>query len=136
MKQLQPVIWTKGTLLTPQHLQVQDRYAEDIRTAVQRAAKDRACLVENSARDGGSAPLAGEQKCHSACKLLRGLAGLTGMVMAGFRPAAEGRGKLLAACRADSEAILEVAASLARRRTDVLQRHLRMVAQPGREAAG
>jgi len=30
MKQLQPVIWTKGTFLTPQHLQVQDRYAEDI----------------------------------------------------------------------------------------------------------
>lgn len=30
MKQLQPVIWTKGTFLTPQHLQVQDRYVEDI----------------------------------------------------------------------------------------------------------
>jgi type VI secretion system protein ImpJ len=30
MKQLQPVIWTKGTFLTPQHLQVQDRYTEDI----------------------------------------------------------------------------------------------------------
>ena len=29
MKQLQPVIWTKGTFLTPQHLQVQDRYVED-----------------------------------------------------------------------------------------------------------
>ena len=29
-KQLQPVIWTKGTFLTPQHLQVQDRYTEDI----------------------------------------------------------------------------------------------------------
>ncbi len=29
VKQLQPVIWTKGTFLTPQHLQVQDRYIED-----------------------------------------------------------------------------------------------------------
>lgn len=29
MKQLQPVIWTKGTFLTPQHLQVQDRFLED-----------------------------------------------------------------------------------------------------------
>lgn len=29
MKQLQPVIWSKGTLLTPQHLQVQDRFVED-----------------------------------------------------------------------------------------------------------
>ncbi len=28
MKRLQPVIWSKGTLLTPQHLQVQDRFAE------------------------------------------------------------------------------------------------------------
>lgn len=29
MKQLQNVIWSKGTFLTPQHLQVQDRYIED-----------------------------------------------------------------------------------------------------------
>ena len=29
MRQLQPVIWTKGTFLTPQHLQVQDRFLED-----------------------------------------------------------------------------------------------------------
>ena len=29
MKQLQPVIWTKGTFLTPQHLQTQDRFLED-----------------------------------------------------------------------------------------------------------
>jgi type VI secretion system protein ImpJ len=29
MKQLQPVIWTKGTFLTPQHLQVQDKFIED-----------------------------------------------------------------------------------------------------------
>src|SRR5215467_3720169 len=29
MKQLQPVIWTKGTFLTPQHLQIQDRFIED-----------------------------------------------------------------------------------------------------------
>ena len=28
MKQLQPVIWTKGTLLGPQHLQTQDRFIE------------------------------------------------------------------------------------------------------------
>lgn len=28
MKRLQPVIWSKGTFLTPQHLQLQDRYAE------------------------------------------------------------------------------------------------------------
>ena len=30
MKQLQPVIWTKGTFLSPQHLQLQDRYLEDL----------------------------------------------------------------------------------------------------------
>lgn len=30
MKQLQPVIWSKGTFLTPQHLQVQDRFIEDL----------------------------------------------------------------------------------------------------------
>jgi type VI secretion system protein ImpJ len=29
MKQLQPILWTKGTFLTPQHLQVQDRFLED-----------------------------------------------------------------------------------------------------------
>ena len=29
MKRLQPVIWTKGTFLTPQHLQVQDRFLEE-----------------------------------------------------------------------------------------------------------
>ena len=29
MKQLQPVIWSKGTFLTPQHLQLQDRFIED-----------------------------------------------------------------------------------------------------------
>lgn len=29
MRQLQPVLWTKGTLLTPQHLQLQDRFLED-----------------------------------------------------------------------------------------------------------
>lgn len=29
MKQLRPVLWTKGTFLTPQHLQVQDRFLED-----------------------------------------------------------------------------------------------------------
>ena len=29
MKQLLPVIWSKGTFLTPQHLQVQDRFIED-----------------------------------------------------------------------------------------------------------
>jgi type VI secretion system protein ImpJ len=29
MKQLQPVLWTKGTFLTPQHLQLQDRFLED-----------------------------------------------------------------------------------------------------------
>lgn len=30
MKRLQPVIWTKGTFLSPQHLQIQDRYLEDL----------------------------------------------------------------------------------------------------------
>jgi type VI secretion system protein ImpJ len=30
MKQLQPVIWSRGTFLTPQHLQTQDRYIEDL----------------------------------------------------------------------------------------------------------
>ena len=29
MKQLQPVIWSKGTFLTPQHLQIQDRFIEN-----------------------------------------------------------------------------------------------------------
>jgi len=29
MRQLQPVIWSKGTFLTPQHLQAQDRFVED-----------------------------------------------------------------------------------------------------------
>jgi type VI secretion system protein ImpJ len=29
MKRLQPVIWSKGTFLTPQHLQLQDRFLED-----------------------------------------------------------------------------------------------------------
>jgi type VI secretion system protein ImpJ len=29
MKRLQPVIWAKGTFLTPQHLQYQDRFIED-----------------------------------------------------------------------------------------------------------
>jgi type VI secretion system protein ImpJ len=29
MRQLKPVLWTKGTFLTPQHLQVQGRYLED-----------------------------------------------------------------------------------------------------------
>ncbi len=28
MKRLQPVIWSKGTFLTPQHLQIQDRFVE------------------------------------------------------------------------------------------------------------
>jgi type VI secretion system protein ImpJ len=30
MRQLHGVLWTKGTLLTPQHLQVQDRYLQDL----------------------------------------------------------------------------------------------------------
>lgn len=29
MRQMQPVLWTKGLLLTPQHLQTQDRYLKD-----------------------------------------------------------------------------------------------------------
>src|ERR1700721_3834650 len=29
MKQLKPVLWAQGTFLTPQHLQVQDRFIED-----------------------------------------------------------------------------------------------------------
>ncbi len=29
IKQLQPVLWSKGTLLTPQHLQLQDKFLED-----------------------------------------------------------------------------------------------------------
>ncbi|MEZ5399680.1 MAG: type VI secretion system baseplate subunit TssK [Bryobacteraceae bacterium] len=29
MRHLQPVLWTKGTLLSPQHLQLQDRFLED-----------------------------------------------------------------------------------------------------------
>jgi type VI secretion system protein ImpJ len=30
MRHLQPVLWTKGVLLTPQHLQMQDRFLEDV----------------------------------------------------------------------------------------------------------
>ena len=30
MKRLQPVVWQKGTLLTPQHLQIQDRFIESL----------------------------------------------------------------------------------------------------------
>ncbi len=29
MKRLEPVIWAKGTFLTPQHLQIQDRFLEN-----------------------------------------------------------------------------------------------------------
>jgi type VI secretion system protein ImpJ len=29
MRQLQPVIWSKGTFLSPQHLQSQERFVED-----------------------------------------------------------------------------------------------------------
>ncbi|MEQ9569524.1 MAG: type VI secretion system baseplate subunit TssK, partial [Longimicrobiales bacterium] len=27
---MQPVLWTKGVLLSPQHLQIQDRFLEDL----------------------------------------------------------------------------------------------------------
>jgi type VI secretion system protein ImpJ len=30
MRQMQPVLWTKGIMLSPQHLQVQDRFLEDL----------------------------------------------------------------------------------------------------------
>lgn len=30
MRQMQPILWTKGVLLTPQHLQTQDRFLEDL----------------------------------------------------------------------------------------------------------
>lgn len=30
MRQMQPVLWTKGVVLTPQHLQTQDRFLEDL----------------------------------------------------------------------------------------------------------
>src|SRR6185436_12599018 len=30
MKRLQPVIWTKGTFLSPQYLQLQDRFLENL----------------------------------------------------------------------------------------------------------
>ena len=30
MKRLQPVIWTKGAFLSPQHLQAQDRFLENL----------------------------------------------------------------------------------------------------------
>ena len=30
MRQIQPVLWTKGVLLSPQHLQTQDRFVEDV----------------------------------------------------------------------------------------------------------
>ena len=38
MPSLDPVLWTKGTLLTPQHLQAQDRYLDELlRVAARRA---------------------------------------------------------------------------------------------------
>src|SRR5689334_8640264 len=30
MKRLEPVVWTKGTFLNPQHLQIQDRFLENV----------------------------------------------------------------------------------------------------------
>jgi type VI secretion system protein ImpJ len=30
MRQTQPVLWTKGVLLSPQHFQTQDRYLQDL----------------------------------------------------------------------------------------------------------
>ncbi len=30
MRQMQPILWTKGLMLTPQHLQTQDRFLEDV----------------------------------------------------------------------------------------------------------
>ena len=30
MRQTQPVLWTKGVLLSPQHFQTQDRFLEDL----------------------------------------------------------------------------------------------------------
>ena len=30
MRQMQPVLWTKGVLLNPQHMQTQDRFLEDL----------------------------------------------------------------------------------------------------------
>ena len=39
MRQLQPVIWAKGTFLTPQHLQLQDRFFESILEFKLRALK-------------------------------------------------------------------------------------------------
>src|SRR5215510_12825350 len=30
MRQMQPVLWTKGVLLSPQHFQTQDRFLEDL----------------------------------------------------------------------------------------------------------
>jgi len=30
MRQLQPIIWSKGTFLTPQHLQTRDRFLESV----------------------------------------------------------------------------------------------------------
>src|SRR5271166_5495409 len=41
MKQLQPIIWTKHTFLTPQHLQVQDRFLEDTLSFRRQALKFR-----------------------------------------------------------------------------------------------
>lgn len=59
MKQLQPVIWSKGTYLAPQHLQLQDRFIEDTLSfqlgalnfrawGLTELAIDQAALVENS----------------------------------------------------------------------------------------
>lgn len=59
MKQLQPVIWSKGTYLAPQHLQLQDKFIEDTLSFQLEAlnfrawgftevAVDQAALLENS----------------------------------------------------------------------------------------
>ena len=39
MRQLQPVIWSKGTFLSPQHLQAQERFVEDSAQVLPRLAE-------------------------------------------------------------------------------------------------
>jgi len=62
-RQLEPVVWTKGTFLTPQHLQVQDRFLEDliqfrVETAVFRPWGFRGLRISHSSLSNGTFAIA------------------------------------------------------------------------------
>jgi type VI secretion system protein ImpJ len=58
MLQLQPVVWTRGLLLDPQHLQAQDRYVESQLAFRMRAVRSHAwgvtcAIIDDAALEGG-----------------------------------------------------------------------------------